>query len=140
MKRPLTERFANRCKTGEQQTLPLINVVFLMLIFFMIAGRLTATDPFPTDPAVSVSTKTDDPDVAIIHMAPDGALAFQYDLVAPADLLPKVRAFLVERPGGTLRLKVDGRHNAGQVLLLLTRLRETGVETVSLVTTLESRQ
>ena len=45
----------SRPKTSEEGVLPLINVVFLLLIFFMLAGRLASVDPFRTEPPLSAS-------------------------------------------------------------------------------------
>ncbi|MCG8693196.1 MAG: biopolymer transporter ExbD, partial [Minwuiales bacterium] len=47
-------RFTSR-RSDDDRILPLINVVFLLLIFFMLAGRLSAGDPFRVDPPASVS-------------------------------------------------------------------------------------
>jgi len=39
----------------EERVLPLINVVFLLLIFFMLAGSLSVTEPFDIEPPASQS-------------------------------------------------------------------------------------
>ena len=39
-----------RPRNEDERILPLINVVFLLLIFFMLAGRLSASDPFQVEP------------------------------------------------------------------------------------------
>ena len=47
----------SRPRPGEdERILPLINVVFLLLIFFMLAGRLAVSDPFAADvsPAIKL--------------------------------------------------------------------------------------
>ena len=46
---------ARRPNRSEENILPLTNIVFLLLIFFMLAGRLSAADPFRIDLPVSAS-------------------------------------------------------------------------------------
>ncbi|EAQ67815.1 putative biopolymer transport protein [Marinomonas sp. MED121] len=42
-------------KNSDDNLVPLINVVFLMLIFFMVAGQIRATDAVPITPPDSLS-------------------------------------------------------------------------------------
>jgi biopolymer transport protein ExbD len=58
----------------DERILPLINVVFLLLVFFMVAGRLTAGDPFPIDPPESASEGSP-PEGRLIAFGPNGELA-----------------------------------------------------------------
>jgi biopolymer transport protein ExbD len=44
-----------RPKSDDERILPLINVVFLLLIFFMLAGKLASSDPFEIAPPRSDS-------------------------------------------------------------------------------------
>ena len=46
-----------RPRNDEERILPLVNVVLLLLIFFMLAGRLAASDPFEIAPPRSASPK-----------------------------------------------------------------------------------
>ena len=43
-------------RPSEENVLPLINIVFLLLIFFMIAGALSVTAPFELDPPAARAT------------------------------------------------------------------------------------
>ena len=45
----------SRRNAGEERMLPLINVVFLLLIFLILSGRLSSVDPFQTEPPRSAS-------------------------------------------------------------------------------------
>lgn len=134
----LKENRKNTNKNSEEHILPLINVVFLLLIFFMIAGQLTTADPFKITPSTSISEREVDNDNAIIHMDQDGNLAFQNKPASLDQLEAQVADYLKATPKGILRLKVDGDQNAGKVLSLMMRLRGLGVEKVTLVTLREA--
>ena len=55
--------------------LPLINVVFLLLIFFIMTGALHAVDFFAVDPPVSASETHTALDDTVILVSDDGRLA-----------------------------------------------------------------
>ena len=59
-------------RNDEERILPLINIVFLLLIFFMVAGRLAASDPFPIVPPHSSSEGMVDTRDLAVFVAADG--------------------------------------------------------------------
>ena len=134
----LKHRTFKRHKNSEEHILPLINVVFLLLIFFMIAGRLTTSDPFKIDPSKSISSTKPDQESVIIHIGDGGKLAFQNVEVSQEELNQKITQHLRESPNAIPRLKVNGDYPAGEVLSLMADLRKIGIEKVSLVTQLET--
>ncbi len=136
----LKQRAIKRQKNSEEHILPLINVVFLLLIFFMIAGRLTTSDPFKIDPSKSISSTKVNQETVIIHIAEDGKLAFQNIEVSQEELNNKITRYLRENPHAVPRIKVSGYYAAGKVLTIMTDLRKIGVEKVSLITQLETTQ
>ena len=56
----------------DDRILPLINVVFLLLIFFMVVGSLSATDPFQISPPTSVNGDAGDPKDVVLLIGADG--------------------------------------------------------------------
>lgn len=134
----LKQRTLKRTKGSDEHILPLINVVFLLLIFFMIAGKLTPSDPFKITPSTSISSTKTIPDSAIIHMGKKGEITFQNVAVTQEQLKEKVEQFLKDTPKAKIRLKVDAEHPAGKVLTLMTTLRDFGVEKISLITQLDT--
>lgn len=136
----LKEQMIRPQKNSEEHILPLINVVFLLLIFFMIAGQLTTADPYKIDPSRSISASEINKEQPIIHMDRTGNLAFQNKPVSEGGLKQKVASYLKDNPDGVLRLKVDNAQKAGKVLTLMTRLRSLGVKKVSLITVREAEK
>ena len=116
--------------------LPLINVVFLLLIFFMLAGRMAAVDPFRSEPPRSASEGTTQPHEVVVHVAADGRVAFHGTIMNEAALRDAVARHGALR---TVRLKADGRAPAVRVVAVMEFLRDAGVERLDLLTIPEER-
>lgn len=128
-------RFAMpRRRTETENTLPLINVVFLLLIFFMVAGRLSESDPFVVTPPFSSSETPPGERDLVLHVDAGGQIALEGRPVAVEALAGEVERLLPE--GGTVRLKADGAAEAGIVVAAMEALRDAGVERLHLLTVL----
>lgn len=130
-------RFENpspRGKNDDERILPLINVVFLLLIFFMIAGELSATDPFHVSPPASVSENKLDNKELIILVGNDGQLAIDGETMDEAAFQAAIeqKASLESPP--LIWLKVDGQAEADRMVVVMEWLRDAGLENLKLLT------
>lgn len=114
----------------DDRILPLINVVFLLLIFFMVVGRLSAADPFEIVPTRSASEVATANEPMLLAIGPGGELALNGALIDEAALVAKLTS--AETP--SIRIKSDGRADAAHVVALLERLRLAGIPSVRLMT------
>jgi len=119
-------------RTETENTLPLINVVFLLLIFFMVAGRLSESDPFVVIPPQSSSEVPPGERDLVMHIHADGRIAVEGSAVALEDLGAEVARLLPD--GGAVRLKADGNTDASLVVGAMEALRDAGVERLNLLT------
>jgi biopolymer transport protein ExbD len=118
-----------RPRTQREPTIALINIVFLMLIFFMVAGTLAP----PLDADVRLVDTSDlpgspPPDALVI--AADGTLRHRgVTLADPA-------AYLDALPAGarTVRLLPDRALPATRLVAVAADLRAAGAERVMIVT------
>ena len=118
-------------KSGEERILPLINVVFLLLIFFLLAGRLAATDPFRVEAPRALGGEPIGGHDMVVHIGADGRLAFDGSVLGGAEL----RTAVAQRvTSGAVRLKADGRVQARRVIAVMEILREAGIERLELLT------
>ncbi|MEM7529875.1 MAG: biopolymer transporter ExbD [Pseudomonadota bacterium] len=115
----------------DDRVLPLINIVFLLLIFFMVVGRLSAADPFEIVPPTSTSTGEPPNEPLLIAIGPEGQLALNGELIEEAAMLERIGA---AEEGEEIRIKSDGRVSAVTVVTLMERLRLAGVSSVRLMT------
>ncbi len=138
---------------GEVGVLPLVNIVFLLLIFFMLAGRLEDADPFPLEPVRSASRDAPAPREHLLLLGRDGALALDGVRLDKAGLIdalggdagngpqtPARAARTAASETGTaeprrLWLKVDEGAEALDLVSLLDLLAELRVSRIELVTT-----
>ncbi len=119
--------------SDDERILPLINVVFLLLIFFMLAGKLTASDPFGIDPPASISDGESGEHGILVLLGADGRLAVNGNETDDAGL----SAALAASPSGpstAVSVKADGRASAATLVATLERIRAAGVEKVRLLT------
>ncbi|HIC81183.1 MAG TPA: biopolymer transporter ExbD [Kiloniellaceae bacterium] len=123
-----------RPRNDDERILPLINIVFLLLIFFMLAGRFSATDPFQITPPQSVSEGPAATQDLVVQMAADGRLAVNGVLLDESALEAQVAQHLAAAENLQVRLKADGGAAAVQVVAVMELLREAGVERLQLLT------
>lgn len=121
-------------KNGDERILPLINVVFLLLIFFMLAGRLSTPDPLAIEPPASASEALPPAPGIEVLAAADGRLALDGRVVTEADLLAAVRQRVAAAPSPDIRFRADGELAAAHAIGLMRGLQEAGVGTLYLVT------
>ncbi len=117
-------------RTSQREpTIPLINIVFLMLVFFMVAGRLAQ----PLDPGLKL-IDTRDPDgliltdVLVLHA--DGRLSFQ------GTTLPNAAAYLAGMEPGqrdAVRIAPDRDLPAQKLVSVGQDLRRAGAGRVVIV-------
>ena len=123
-----------RARRSEEPVLPLVNIVFLLLIFFMLAGSLAARDPVPAEPPrSSTEAQLSDRDLVVLVSA-NGALAVDGATVARGDLAAVLEGALRTAPDRAVWLKADANADSLDVILLLEALQEAGLERVQLVT------
>lgn len=106
---------------------PMINVVFLLLIFFLMTAQIAPQDPFELTPP---EAETDNAaDGAELFLSPEGAFAF-----AGQEGESAIAAAMGAAGDGALRLRADGAMDAAALARALRRLREAGAGEIALVT------
>lgn len=125
---------ARRPRNDDDAVMPLINIVFLLLIFFMIAGKLSAADPFEISPPSSRSAVNTETGSLTLLVGARGELALNGKELDEADL----RTALADRfrgdPGIVLRLKADGGAKAADIIEVMEIIREAGAGELDLLT------
>ena len=107
-------------------TIALINVVFLMLIFFLIAGTIAP----PLDPDLELVNTSElegrePPDALVLHK--DGTLSFRGKETNP-------EAYMADHGTGPVRIVPDRDAPGPRLIEVTGLLRRTGAPSVFLVT------
>lgn len=116
------------------QLTALIDCVFILLVFFMLAGSIRPTDAFPVDVAASRAQIFGDEREAVILVRADGAVALGERAMSRPDLLQTIGRLVREEPDALVQLKADGDTEAALVIALMEELREVGVGYIVLLT------
>ena len=128
-----TQRQARKPDT-DVGVLPLINVVFLLLIFFMLAGRFASEGPFPIRPTESNSETEPGEQELLVVVGPDGTIVLG-DRPVGLDELTDLLAMRAERLS-PVWLKSDAGAEAVHVVDIMHAIRDAGIEEVRLLTVL----
>ncbi|MEL6690030.1 MAG: biopolymer transporter ExbD [Pseudomonadota bacterium] len=109
----------------------MINIVFLMLIFFLVAAQVAS----PLDPELELA-KTDDqalvPPPDAVVLAQDGSLSFRGAPTTVAEAFA-----ILSAEGGDeveVRLLPDARSDAATLVSTATELRSAGASAVYIIT------
>jgi biopolymer transport protein ExbD len=114
------------------QMLPLINIVFLLLVFFLLAGSLRQPEAFHVEPPVVSGGEPGERETALL-IGDDGALAWGAAPLAVDELAELARRWRDDHGDAALPVRASARAEAAQVLAVLEQLRAAGVDSAQLV-------
>ena len=109
---------------------PLINIVFLILIFFMLAGTISQSDAIQTARMQS-ELALDEDEVLIILVDQNASMKVLGQSVSKDQLRDKLAAQYAT--GGTVAIKPDARLAAEELLAVSTLMRESGFAQMTLI-------
>ncbi len=131
-------KVANHKKANQDDGLiPLINIVFLMLIFFMVAGHIERTSPIDVMPPVSISETHQAQEPLELIISSTGELAFNYQRLQQADLQQAIElAFeqAEDKEQFKILVKVDGHLEVDALRETLSIIKHSGIKRVALAT------
>ena len=121
---------ARRRRAPAETLVPMINIVFLLLIFFLLSATIAPPDPFDvTLPGAAVTDSADASGPVVLHVAADGEVAY-------GDLRGDVAfaALLSAGEGGpeTVVLRADEGLDGAAFAGILARLAAVGIADVNL--------
>ncbi len=122
---------------AQEPMLPLINIVFLLLIFFMIAGSLQKLGPFDVDPPASSTAESQPEDTIVLWFGKNAEIGIDDRQGKIADLAALLPADYAGRP---VEIRADRTTEGARVVALLKQLQELGIEKVQLMTAMEADQ
>lgn len=117
-----------RRHTGES-IVPMINVVFLLLIFFLMTSRLAPPEPFTVSPP-KAENQTPSDSAPVLYLAETGEIGFR-DIRGDA----AIAAFAALAHDTAPQLRADANSDADMVARLLKQLAAAGLSDIALVVT-----
>ena len=117
-----------------ENLLPLVNVVFLLLIFFMVAGAFSSPELFTVNPTIAKNESLADQQVLTILVNQQGELAINQDSIEESSLMAIVNSYLENNPGSKVQLKPDAGAEALRIVELLETLATSNLDAVHIMT------
>ncbi|MFW5966303.1 MAG: ExbD/TolR family protein [Persicimonas sp.] len=135
----LRKRRKNRREDANLELTPLIDVVFLLLIFFLITTTFSEGQedqlPIELPEAVSGQEASEDDEEIVLYITEDGSVRIKDDEPLEGDGIGEKLDDLYERhPESPIVLRGDQNASHGQVVDVLDRIKQTGFNQVNLVT------
>lgn len=112
----------------DRAIVPMINVVFLLLVFFLMTASLTPPPPQGIT-APTAETPRIDPHPDTLYIAADGTLAYGGAMGDAA-----WAALAVDPPDGALPILADAAYPAADLARLLLELATLGLSDIRLIT------
>ena len=113
----------------------LVDVVFFLLVFALLTGRMDATAAFSVAPPVSVTGAELPGHGATVSISRDGQWALDSVSLTHDEVLLRLVTRLGETPALLIRIHADARTPLHRVLRFIEDLRRTGAQNVVLIAT-----
>lgn len=127
--------FPRNKKTPRQiSVVPLIDVGFFLLIFFLIAGSIQKFEILQVEIPYADSGRLIEEGPVIIVLGRHEEILVNDELVLADDFFPLMQTLMQRNPDRIITLKVDSRLPATRMIALMNRIKAAGGRNVSLVT------
>ena len=124
----------NKIKTKKPNLVPLINIVFLLLIFFMLSGTLTKKDFFQVDPPESYTSANAESPEIIVLISKNNKISIEDNFINKNDLktilINKLELHNIEE----VLIKADGNSDSGTLSDVIKIIRSVGIKRAAIVT------
>ena len=113
---------------------PLINIVFLLLIFFMLTGTLKRSDIFDISPPESSTGADAEAPELVLLISKSNKLALNNQNIEFSELNTKLLDIVQEYPLQEVLIKADGKATSGTLSKVINVIREAGIKRAAIVT------
>lgn len=113
---------------------PLIDIVFLLLVFFMLTSRFVVPEAIEMDLPTSSSARVMDNTTISISMNATGELTLNGQHIALEQLRAAISPLLAQAPGTAITLKSDAHTEVQLLLQVMDEIRAAGASHIALAT------
>lgn len=131
--RPLASNAAHA--SGHINVTPLIDVVMVMIVFFLIVGKLASDQRSEVDlPLAAAKPLQSEPHTLIINIPADRSIVLAGEAIAVTNLTTRLRSALTDHPDLLVQIRADRSLTYGDIAPLIAACRENGISRVRLAT------
>lgn len=113
---------------------PLIDVVLLLLIFFMLSSSFVFNPGLKVDVPEYASTESIEKRDVVVTITEEGLYLFNDNPTFPRELKDKLRQAAAENPKARLIIKAASEVRHGDVVRVMIMAREAGIENQAFAT------
>jgi biopolymer transport protein ExbD len=119
-------------KRARIEIIPMIDVIFFLLVFFMISTlSMTVNRGLPVNLPTAATSQKGLREHLSITLTHDGELFLNRESITMQDLGPRVKAALAVEPDLTVVMNADGEVRHSAVVALMDELRSAGVSSLA---------
>jgi len=116
---------------------PMTDVIFLLLIFFMISSSFMVQTGIKVNLPRSLSRDMQTDDKVVLSISADGSMYLNKEIIKPGMLEDELRTVFLQRDDKTLIVRADESVRHGLVVSVMDTARQNGVERLSIATELK---
>ena len=114
-------------QAGEIDLTPMLDVVFILLIFFIVTAVFVKEAGYDvTRPVASMSEPTTMEPI-LMAISPAGEIWMDGDIIPPRNLRVRIEQRIAEAPNSAVVIQADQEATNENVLLIMNAAREAGV-------------
>lgn len=134
MKR-LTLGFERKSKKTELNMAPLIDMVFILLIFFLVTTSFVKESGVEVKRPIAATAEQQEKTNMIVAVTRDGAIYIENQLIDIRSLRSVMERFKHENPNGNVVITADKESLFGVAIEVLDKVREAGITNVVVAAT-----
>ena len=113
---------------------PLVDVMLVLLVIFMVTAPILHQGVDVNLPKVRTGSLAGEEAQLVVTVTVNGPVYLNDTVMEPAALLTKLQAILRETPDRNVFLRADAAVPYGEVMRVMSSLREAGVQRLGMVT------
>ena len=117
---------------SEVNLTPMLDVVFIMLIFFIVTASFIKEAGIDISRPQAETTEKQDRASIFIALSPSGEIWIDRRKVAPAQLKPTIEKLKAENPQGSVVIQADRESRSQQLMETLDAVRDAGITEVAI--------
>ena len=121
-------------RTRTPNLVPLINIVFLLLIFFMLTGTLKRSDIFDKSPPPSTTGADAEAPELVLLISKSNQIALNNKNIEFSELQKQLLVIVETYPLQEVLVKADGKAYSGTLSKIINIIRESGIKRAAIVT------
>lgn len=122
---------------GHLNIAPLVDVVFLLIIFFMLTAHFAQEPAIKIRLPLSKTAQVEDAAVKTIHITRDGDIFLMDKKIDLKNLREGIRSTVTAPEKDVFRIKADREASVGLMISVMDEVRLSGVKTFSIGTDLK---